>query len=349
MINRIFIQIFVFVSLLTIGCTSQQSKEGESTENQAVNIYTHRHYKVDKKLFADFTTATGIQVNVVNASADELIQKMEMEGDKSPADVLITVDAGRLNRAKEKGLTKSIQSELLTSNIPPTFRDPQGHWFGLTYRARIIVYSKDRVDPATLNSYEGLTDPKWNGKLLIRSSGNIYNQSLMASIIHAHGIEGARSWAKGIVNNLARDPKGSDRDQVKAIASGVGDIAVVNSYYIGKLLNSKVKEEVNAGQMVGVFFPNQEDRGTHINISGAAVARYAPNEENAIKFIEFLSDSEAQSVFAEANYEYPVKQGIPVADLLMSWGNFRSDSINLSILGENNRDAVIIFDETGWK
>ncbi|MDN5216202.1 Fe(3+) ABC transporter substrate-binding protein [Fulvivirgaceae bacterium BMA12] len=349
--NKLFILIAVGMGFLMYSCGSEKARnQEESPEEQVVNVYTHRHYDVDKQLFADFTTETGIKVNVVNASADELIQKMELEGDKSPADVLITVDAGRLHRAKEKGLIKAVKSTVLEDNIPSKFRDPEGHWFGVTYRARVIVYAPDRVNETDLSTYESLIDDKWKGKLLIRSSSNIYNQSLMASLIAANGEDGAKAWAEGMVKNMAREPKGSDRDQVKAIASGIGDIAVVNTYYIGKLLNSKVEEEVTAGKAVKVFFPNQgEGRGTHINVSGAAVAKHAPNEANAVKFIEYLSGDKAQSVFAGANYEYPVKPGVKVAELLDSWGTFKSDAINLSVLGENNQAAVMLFDEVGWK
>ena len=340
--------LFFLLLIILISCGKKTNQEGQQSAGQ-VNVYTHRHYDVDQQLFDQFEQLTGIKVNVVNASADELIQKMEMEGAQSPADVLITVDAGRLQRAKEKDLFQSIASEKLSQNIPAKFRDPEGYWYGLTYRARIIVYAKDRVNPEVLSTYEALTDSQWKGKVLIRSSSNIYNQSLLASLIAAHGIDSAQHWAEGIVANMARTPKGSDRDQVKAIAAGVGDVAVVNSYYIGKLLDSEVDEEVEAGNAVGVFFPNQQDRGTHINVSGAGVAKYAPNRENAVKFLEFLSDTDAQSVFAGSNFEYPVKPGIPVAQLLESWGSFKSDTINLSVLGLNNRDAVIIFDKAGWK
>jgi iron(III) transport system substrate-binding protein len=332
-------------------------KKGEQAEDQQeadllegeVNVYTHRHYPSDEILFEKFTENTGIQVNVVNASADELINRMEMEGDASPADVLITVDAGRLNRAMEKGLLQPVQSGTLESNIPQNFRENQGHWFGLTYRARIIAYSLDRVNPDDISDYEGLTDPRWKGKVLVRSSGNIYNQSLMASVIANKGPEQAREWAAGVVANMAREPKGSDRDQVKAVAAGEGDLAILNTYYVGLLLNSENPEEVAAGEAVGIIFPNQDGRGTHINVSGAGVAKYAPNKDNAVKFIEFLSSDEAQKIFAEANYEFPVKPGTTPAPLLESWGNFRIDTLDLGQLGTYNRQAVMLFDEDGWK
>ncbi len=322
---------------------------GGSSDEESVNVYTHRHYDADQKLFDQFTEETGIKVNVVSASADELIQKLELEGESSPADVLVTVDAGRLNRAEEKGLLQAVSSETLNNNIPAKYRDPEGFWFGLTYRARIFAYSKERVNPEELSTYEALTEEQWKGRVLTRSSENIYNQSLLASMVVHHGNEGAQEWASGLLENMARDPKGSDRDQVKAVASGEGDVAIVNTYYIGIMLNDENEEERKAAEKVGIFFPNQSDRGTHINISGAGVTRYAPNKENAVKLIEFLSEPEAQSLLANINFEYPVNPNVEISDLLKSWGDFKADDINLSQLGENNQDAVIIFDKVGWK
>ncbi len=317
--------------------------------SEVVNIYTHRHYEADQKLFNNFTEQTGIKVNVVNASADELIQKLELEGQGSPADVLITVDAGRLHRAQEKNLLQPISSSVLEQNVPVHLREPEGHWFGLTYRARILAYHKERVNPEELDAYESLTEEKWKGRILTRSSENIYNQSLLASIIVANGKEEAQKWASGLLSNMARNPKGSDRDQVKAVAAGEGDIAIVNSYYIGIMLNDSNAEEVKAAEQVALFFPNQNGRGTHINISGAGVTKYSPNKENAIRFLEFLSGEEAQSFLSETNYEYPVNEKVSWSALLQSWGDFKADRINLSLLGENNRDAVILFDRVGWK
>ena len=324
-------------------------KEASNIDKQEVNVYTHRHYEVDQMLFSKFEEQTGIKVNVVNAKADELMQKMTLEGAQSPADVLITVDAGRLVRAKDKGLLQSVDSEILTTNIPSHLRDEDSQWFALTKRARVIAYDKNKTKPEQLSTYEDLALPKWSNKILIRSSGNIYNQSLMASIIAHKGEERAKTWGENIVKNMARSPQGNDRDQLKAVISGEGEIAIVNTYYIGKLLNSKDPEEVKVGQRVGVFFPNQEDRGTHINISGAGVAKYAPNKANAIKFIEYLSSENAQKVFATANYEYPVNLSLEASELLKSWGTFKEDSLPLSKLGENNKRAVIVFDEAGWK
>jgi len=323
---------------------------GPSTSGEdVVNVYTHRHYKADDQLFAKFTEETGIKVNIVNASADELIQRLETEGKNSKADVLITVDAGRLFRAQDKDLLQPVQSEILNKNIGSEFREKDGYWYGLTYRARIIAYAKDRVNPEEIKTYEDLADPKYKGKIVIRSSENIYNQSLLASIIVADGEEKAREWASGVVANMARNPKGSDRDQVKAVASGEGDIAVVNTYYIGLMLNDKNEEERKAGESVGIIFPNQDDRGTHINISGIGVTKYAPNKENAVKLMEFLSGREAQQTLANLNYEYPINSKASKADILKTWGDFKADDIELYNLGKYNSDAVKIFDEVGWK
>lgn len=338
-------------ALSLFACKNNQEKvdKSETNENQVVNVYTHRHYEPDQDLFKMFEEQTGIQVNVTNASADELIQKMNMEGKQSPADVLITVDAGRLSRAKDQGLLQAIESEILNKAIPAHLKDSDNQWFGVTKRARIIAFAKERISRDQLSTYEDLATEKWKNKILIRSSENIYNQSLLASIIANDGEEKARSWVEGVVNNMARKPKGSDRDQVKAVVAGEGDLAVVNSYYIGKMLNSSDPEEVATAEKIGLFFPNQDGRGTHINVSGAGVAKYAPNKENAQRFIEFLISEEAQKIFANANYEYPVLEGVEPAQDLKNWGEFKEDSLELTKLGENNKQAVLIFDEAGWQ
>ena len=340
--NILKIGFIVSVIALFIAC-------GSSSNSEVVNVYTHRHYKADDYLFAKFTEETGIKVNIVNASADELIQRLETEGKNSNADILITVDAGRLYRAQSKDLLQPIQSEVLEANIGPEYREKDGYWFGMTYRARIIAYSKDRVNPEDIQTYEDLADPKWKGKVVIRSSENVYNQSLLASIILANGEEKAKEWAKGVVTNMARNPKGSDRDQVKAVASGEGDIAVVNTYYIGLMLHDENVEERKAGESVGIIFPNQMDRGTHINISGIGATKYAPNRENAIKLMEFLSGKEAQETLANLNYEYPINPEANKASVLQTWGDFKADTVALYKLGEYNSRAVKIFDEAGWK
>lgn len=333
------------VLVLAFGCKSDKKEE----KTEELTVYTHRHYESDQELFKLFEKQNNIKLNIVNASADELIQKMTLEGEQSPADVLITVDAGRLYRAKSKNLLQPFTSPLIDSIVPSHLRDEDKQWVSLTKRARVIAYSKDRVDSTDLSTYEDLTSEKWQNKILVRSSSNIYNQSLLASIIAHRGNEEAERWAQGVLDNMARTPKGNDRDQVKAVANGEGDLAIVNTYYIGKLLNSEDESEVKAGQAVDIFFPNQETTGTHINVSGVGVAKYAPNKDNAIRFIEFLLQEDAQKIFAGSNYEYPINPNVEIAETLKAWGDFNEDKLQLNALGKNNKDAVIIFDKVGWK
>lgn len=367
-----FIALGLIVLLLAgtlVGCTatpqegsSKQKSEGEAssqekTSNTAggsedkgvVNLYTNRHYDTDQQIFDMFTEETGIKVNVVKGDSDELIERLAREGKDTQADLLITADAARLHRAKVKGLLQPVESDVLFKNIPENLRDIDNQWFGLTVRGRVIVYAKDRVSPSELSTYEDLTNPKWKGKILVRSSSNVYNQSLLASFIAINGREQAKQWARGIVENMAREPKGNDRAQAIAVAAGVGDIAIMNTYYIGKMLNSSNPEEVKAAKSVGVFFPNQDTTGTHINVSGIGLTKYAKNKENAIKLMEFLSSEKAQKLFAEANYEYPANPSVEPSELLKSWGDLKPQDIQLSKLGEYNDEAVKIFNEVGWK
>ncbi|MEM8953563.1 MAG: Fe(3+) ABC transporter substrate-binding protein [Verrucomicrobiota bacterium] len=314
-----------------------------------ITLYSHRHYESDDALFDEFTKQTGIKVNVVKASADELIERLKAEGDNSPADILMAADAGRLERAKAANLLQPATSAVLEERIPENLRDPDNKWFGFTQRARIIAYDKDRVDPADLSTYEDLADPKWKSKVLARSSSNIYNQSLLASIIAAHGRDDAATWTKAVRENMARPPQGSDRDQMRAVAAGLGDLAIVNTYYVGLLANSEDPKDREVAEAIGVFFPNQDERGTHVNVSGAGLTKASKNPEDAIKFLEFLSSDGAQKTFPQTTYEYPVVDGIEWSDLQESWGEFKADTLNLSTLGELNESAVEVFNESGWE
>lgn len=316
-----------------------------------VNIYSHRHYDTDKQLFKMFEKDTGIKVNVIKAKASQLIKRIESEGKNTPADILITADVARLVQAQEKGILQAVTSTKLNEAVPSNLRQKDGYWYGITKRARVITYNKDKVNPEDLSTYEDLTKAKWKGKVLIRKSNNIYNQSLLASFIANDGKEAATNWAKGIVKNMARVPSGNDRDQMKAVAAGMGDIAVVNTYYVGKLLNSKKRKEVRVGKKMGVFFPNQGvgERGAHINISGAGIVKNSKNKVNAIKFLEFLIDPKAQELFAKANYEYPVNPKVQPSDLLKSWGEFKEDKTPLEAFGKHNANAVKVFNNVGWK
>ncbi len=336
----------LFLLTLIIACSGGNQKgENNSNQEEVLNVYSHRHYDADKQAFEKFTKQTGIKINLVKAGADELITRLETEGENSPADVLITVDAAKLNRAKSKGLLQSVEAK---NNNKPGFVDPENHWYAITYRARVVAYDKEDVDPSELSTYEDLASDKWKGRILIRSSSSSYNQSLLSSIIHENGTEAAKEWATGIVNNMAREPKGGDRDQIKAIASGIGDVAIVNTYYVGLLLNSENPEEVKAGERVGIFFPNQDGRGGHINISGIGVTKYAPNKENAIKFIEFLTSVEIQDFYANMSYEYPVNADVAPASTVASWGDFKIDDLDYATNPDLLNEAIRVFDEAGW-
>jgi len=318
-------------------------------DQQVVNLYTARHYDSDAKLYEAFTKQTGIKVNVVEGDASQLIERLKAEGRNSPADVLMTVDAGRLWRAEEANVLQPIKSEVLEKAVPAHLRDEQGRWFGLSQRARVLVYAKDRVKPEQLSTYEDLADPKWKGRILVRSSSNVYNQSLAGALLTTHGEADVEKWARGIAGNLARAPQGGDTDQIKAVAAGEGDVAISNHYYLARLMASDKPEDKAVAAKVAVFFPNQGDRGTHMNISGAGVTAHAPNKQNAIRFLEFLVGAEAQRIFALGNYEFPVVAGAAVHPVVGEWGNFKQDRTSAAQFGRNNQKALMIMDRAGWR
>lgn len=352
--RRSFLATSLGVALAIAACSpsapnSSESASSPQSSTQEVNVYSSRHYDSDAELYKDFTQETGIKVNLIEGDADELIERIKNEGANSPADVFITVDAGRLWRAEEAGIFQPITSEVLTKAIPEHLRNPEGLWFGLTKRARVIVYNKETVTLADLSTYEALAEPQWKGRVCIRSSGNIYNQSLLGSMIESEGVEKTEAWAKGLVANLAREPEGGDVDQIKAVAAGQCDVAIVNHYYWARLAKSDKPEEKAVADATGVFFPNQNDRGTHVNISGAGVVATAPNQENAIAFLEFLASPEAQELFARDNNEYPVLEGVAVDPIVAELGQFKTDTTNVSTYGENNPEVVKVVDRVGWK
>ncbi|MCF6298406.1 MAG: Fe(3+) ABC transporter substrate-binding protein [Thiomicrorhabdus sp.] len=316
---------------------------------EEVNVYSARKEQLIKPLLTDFTQLTGIKVNLITSKADALLKRLESEGINTPADILITTDAGRLYRAKEAGVLQPSLNATMKNLVPEHLRDADGYWVGLTTRSRMIVYAKDRVTPAELSTYEALVSPKWKKRICVRSSNNIYNQSLVASMIAHKGEKETEAWVKGLVNNMARKPKGGDRDQIKAVAAGQCDIALVNTYYLGQMLNSNDPKQVKAAQQVGVFWPNQSDRGAHINVSGIAVTKAAKNRDNAIKLIEYLLSKDAQTWYAKTNNEYPVIADAPWSDTLKNWGKFHSDALNLTQLGNLNTQAIRIMDRAGWR
>lgn len=339
------LKVRLLASLMAAGVAGMAGAAGAAE----VNVYSARKDNLIKPLLDEFTKQTGIQVNLLTADADQLVERLKNEGANSPADVLITVDAGRLHRAEAEGLLQPVKSPVLDKNVPAHLRDPDGTWFGLSQRVRAVFYAKDRVKPGEVTSYEGLVDPKWKGRICIRSSNNIYNQSMLAAMIATHGAAKAEEWAKGMVANLARKPQGGDRDQIKAVAAGECDVAVANTYYYGGMLTGKDEADKAAAQSVGIAFPNQNDRGAHVNVSGAGVTKSAKNKDAAVRLLEFLSSDEAQRIYADVNQEYPVKPGVKWSDLVAGWGQFKADTLNVAALGDNNAEAVKIFDRVGWR
>jgi len=314
-----------------------------------LNIYSARHYDSDEALYAAFTEETGIEVNVLEGDSDQLIQRLKLEGEASPADVMITVDAGRLWRGEQEDIFASVESEVLNERLPAYMRHPEGKWFGFSQRVRAIFIDPADVDAEAITSYEDLADPQFEGQVCIRSSNNIYNQSLLASMVAHHGEEEAEAWAQGVVNNFARDPEGGDTDQIRGVASGECDIAVANHYYYVRLVNSDNAADREVAEKVEIVFPNQDGRGAHVNVGGAGMVKGAPNEENAVRFLEFLASDEAQALFATGNYEFPAVESAETDGVIASWGDFKKDDLNVSELGKNNPEAVRIFDRVGWR
>ena len=315
--------------------------------DQAVNVYSARHYDTDLALYDRFTEQTGIAVNLIEGNSDGLIERIRNEGEFSPADMLITVDAGRLWRAQRQGVFQAIDSAVLNERVPAHLRDPDGHWFGLSKRVRAIVYNRAAGLPDGISRYEDLADERLRGKVCMRSSGNIYNLSLLGSLIEHRGEAAAEAWAKGVVANFHRQPQGNDTAQLRAVAAGECGASVANTYYIGRLLGAAAEDERAVAAQVGVLFPNQQGRGAHVNVSGAGVTAHAPNRANAIRFLEYLTSDFAQRLFAEGNNEYPVIGAAtgPIAAL----GNFKEDALNAAVLGANQALAVRVFDRAGWR
>ena len=311
-----------------------------------LNLYSARHYDTDFALYDNFTEQTGIKVNLIEGGSDALIERIVNEGELSPADILITVDAGRIWRAAEAGVFQPIDSNVLNEKVPANLKDPNNLWFGLSKRARIIAYRKGESFPAP-SRYEDLANAEYKGRVCMRSSSNIYNLSLMGSMLETVGEEASTAWAEGVVSNFARPPQGNDTAQLRAVASGECGITVANTYYVGRLLGSDKPEDKEAIASLEFVFPNQEDRGAHVNISGAGVTKYAPNKEAAIKFIEYLTSPEAQRLFAEGNNEYPILG--PATGPISQLGDFKEDQVNASVFGVQQQNAVKVYDIAGWR
>lgn len=309
---------------------------------EEVNVYSYRQPELIKPLTDAFTAETGIKVNVAYL-AKGMIERLQAEGDRSPADVILTVDISRLAGVVNAGLTQPVESETLNANVPADYRDPDNHWFGLTTRARIVYASKDRVAEGEVTTYEDLADPKWEGRICTRSGTNAYNVALTSAVLHHHGEEGTQAWLEGLKSNLARKPQGNDRAQVKAIWAGECDISVGNTYYMGKMLSDD--EQKAWAESVNIVFPTFENGGTHVNVSGVAMTKSAPNKDAALKMMEFLTSPKAQEIYAKANYEYPIAEGTQADALVQGWGSFDADDVNLMTLA-GNRDAALKLIET---
>ncbi|GIK96795.1 MAG: iron deficiency-induced protein A [Alphaproteobacteria bacterium] len=335
----------IAAGLIAAGCMGSAADAWAAEE---VNVYTTRQEVLIRPLLDTFEQETGIRVNVVFAK-EGVIERMKSEGANSPADAILTADVGYMLQAKSEGLLQPVQSEVLNAAIPSQYRDPEGTWYGLALRARPIMYAKDRVDPSELSTYEDLADPKWKGRICIRSSSNIYNQSLVSSMIAAQGVEKVEEWAKGFVANFAREPAGGDRDQIMAVAAGECDIAIANTYYLAGMLSGDDAAQKEAAQKVAVFWPNQDGRGVHVNISGGGVTASAQHVDNAVKLLEFMVSDEAQKIYAEAVNEYPVKPGIPASDAVAGFGEYKADPLDLAVIGEHNVEAVRLMDRAGWR
>ncbi len=316
---------------------------------ETVNVYSSRGEALIKPLLDRFSEKSGVTVNLVTGKAKALMQRLKAEGRNSPADLLLTTDAGNLGAAAEAGLFQTTQSALLNERIPAHMRDPDLRWFGLSQRARVLVYRSDRGIGAELRNYEDLTESDWADRVCARSSSNIYNQSLLASMIAHQGEDKAEAWAKAVRENMARKPQGNDRAQIKAVAAGECDVAIVNSYYLGVMLNGADTDQRRAAQAVTLLYPNQDNRGTHINVSGAGITAHAPNKANAKALLEYLAGNEAQQWYAETNNEYPAVRGVALSQTVANWGPFKADELPVAKLSELNADALRAFDRAGWE
>ena len=342
---KYFSKIFFVASLIF-------TLSGQSVASE-VNVYTSRHYDSDEKIYTDFKNLTGIKVNIISGKGKALMERLRLEGKNSPADLFITSDAGNLWKIQKDGMFKEILSEKVKKTVPKNFRGPNNEWVGIAKRSRVIFYNPERVTDLEIKNitYEDLADPRWKGRLVVRSSGNIYNQSLVASLISNIGIERTEKWAKGIVKNFARKPQGNDRSQILAVANGEADIAIANTYYIGLMLSGeKGVEQKNAAEKVSMIFPGQADTGTHINISGVGILKNAPNTSNAEKLIEYLLTDKVQKHIIDNTYEYSIKSNIMPNKIIAEFGlNFKTDETYASEFGKFNAEAVRLMDRAGWR
>lgn len=348
--NKPFLAAFACAAFGMLAACADQSGEGDAAAipvTGEVNVYSSRHYDTDLALYEDFTKQTGIKVNRIEADADALIERIEAEGEFSPADLFITVDAGRLWRAEEKGILAPVDSAVLKERLPDNLRHPDGLWFGLSTRARIIIYDKAKGVPQGLANYADLANPAFKGEICMRSSSNIYNISLLSSIIAHKGAAEAEAWTKGVVANFKQAPQGNDTAMIEAVAAGQCRISLVNTYYLARYGAGDAKQKAIFDK-VGVIFPDQSGTGTHVNVSGAGLVKTAPNRENAVKFLEYLTSESAQRYLADGNNEYPAAAGLKANSAVEALGTFKADPLSVAAIGKGQAEAVRIFDRAGW-
>ena len=344
---------FLLLALLIVPITLLfLTNTNEEVQNEEVNIYTSRHYDADNLLYEQFTKKTGIKVNIISGKGSALIERLKAEGINSPGDVFFTVDAGNLANFQKQGFLQSIQSEIIKQSVPVELRGENDEWVAVAKRARVIFYNPELVSEGEIKdiNYEDLASDVWKNGVAIRSSSNMYNQSLVSSLISNLGIDETEKWAKGLVSNFARKPQGNDRSQIMAVANKEASIAIANTYYIGIMLSGKGgKEQLNAAQKVKIAFPNQNNRGTHINVSGGGVLKHSPNRENAEKFLEFLLSKEAQVHIVNNTFEYPVLESVKPHPIIESFGDFKMDKTSIADFGKYNPEAVKLMDRVSWQ
>ncbi|MBM2802154.1 MAG: fbpA [Deltaproteobacteria bacterium] len=341
----------VYANAVLVGLIfSAVSIGSASTQEKVLNLYTARHYATDEAFYTGFTKATGIKVDRIEGGEDALFERIKAEGAASPADVFLTVDVARLWRAQQAGIFAPLKSALLAKRIPAHYRDPDGNWFGFSSRARIIAYDRRKVSPGDVARYEELANPKWKSEICTRPSSHPYNLSLISSMILHLGEDKAREWGRGVAANLARPPRGGDTDQLTAVGVGECSIALSNHYYYVRLMRSAKTEDRALVERVGIVWPNQNDRGTHVNISGGGMLKNAPHRDAAAKFLEYLASDTAQTYFANGNNEWPTVKGVKLANPeLESFGQFRTDALSLANLGKTQAAAQRLADQVGWK
>jgi len=344
---------FLLLALLIVPITLVfLTNTNEEVQNEEVNIYTSRHYDADNLLYEQFTKKTGIKVNIISGKGSALVERLKAEGINSPGDVFFTVDAGNLANFQKQGFLQSIQSEIIKQSVPVELRGENDEWVAVAKRARVIFYNPELVSEGEIKdiNYEDLASDVWKNGVAIRSSSNMYNQSLVSSLISNLGIDETEKWAKGLVSNFARKPQGNDRSQIMAVANKEASIAIANTYYIGIMLSGKGgKEQLNAAQKVKIVFPNQNNRGTHINVSGGGVLKHSPNRENAEKFLEFLLSEEAQVHIVNNTFEYPVLESVKPHPIIESFGDFKMDKTSIADFGKYNPEAVKLMDRVSWQ